>query len=78
MQLSLEAEIDQFRLEDKGVLESPMEISNFEVESDRLSTACPPKLIVARVDTNLEEEEDDMDLKPRIGLKGLMANRNNG
>ena len=40
--------------------------------------ARPLKLIVAQVTNNLEEEEESMDLKQRIGLKGLLANMNKG
>ena len=78
-QLSLEAEIDQFCLEkEEEALESPVELSDSETESDRFSAAHPPKLIVARVNTSSEEEEKGMDLKQRIGLKGLLANKNKG
>ena len=55
--LSLEAEIDQFHLEDEeGVPERPVEVLDSEIESDRLSTTHPQKLIVARFDTSSEEE----------------------
>ena len=40
--------------------------------------ARPLKLIVTQVTNNLEEEEESMDLKQRIGLKGLLANMNKG
>ena len=78
MQLSLEAKIDQFCLEDKGVPERPVELSDSVTESDRLSTAHPQKLVVAQVDFSSEEEEESMDLKQRTDLKGLMASRNKG
>ena len=47
---------------------------------DRLLVACLLKLTAANVsaNSNEEEEEEGMDLKPRIGLRGLMANRNKG
>ena len=35
-------------------------------------------MIIAQIDTSLEDEEEGMDLKQRTGLKGLMANRNKG
>ena len=55
--LSLEAEIDQFHLEDEeGVLERPVEVLDSETESNRLSTTHTQKLIVARFDTSSEEE----------------------
>ena len=53
-----------------------MELLDSKTEFDRFSAAHPPKLIVAHVDTSLEEEEEGMDLKQRIGLRGLMANKN--
>jgi len=46
--LSLEAEIDKFRLEEEGESqERPMNLSNFEGELDRSSAAHSPKLIIA-------------------------------
>ena len=56
----------------------PVQLSNFETESDRFSTAHPSRLIVAQVTTSSEEEEEGMDLKQRTSLKGLLANRNKG
>ena len=53
-----------------------MELLDSKTEFDKFLAAHPPKLIVAHVDTSLEEEEEGMDLKQRIGLRGLMANRN--
>ena len=42
--------------------ERPIELSNSEANLDRFSAAHSPGLIVARIDTSSEEEED-MDLK---------------
>ena len=79
VQLSLKAKIDQFCLEDKeGVARRPVELLDSTTESDRLSAAHTPKLIVANVGTNSEEEKEDMDLKQNTGLRVLMANRNKG
>ena len=80
VQLFLEAKIDQFRLEDEGVTERPVELLDFETKPDRISVAHFPELTVANIDANSEEEEEeeDMDLKQRTGLRGLMANRNKG
>ena len=76
--LSLEAEIDQFRLEEeRETQERPMKLSNSEGEFDRSSMAHSPRLIIARVDNNFEEEED-MALNPRKGLKDILAGRNKG
>ena len=70
MQLSFEAKIDQFRLEDEeGVAERPVELLDSETELDRLLVARLPDLTATNVGTNSEEEEEGMD---------LMANRNKG
>ena len=46
--LSLEEEIDQFHFEEKEKApEKPVELSDSKSESDRLSSACPPKLVIA-------------------------------
>ena len=74
--LSLEAEIDQFRLEEEGeVPDRLVELSNSKTEFDRFSATCSPRLVVARVDTSFEEE-DGMDLNLRRSLKSLVAGRN--
>ena len=78
VQLSPKAEIDQFYLQDKGVPKRLVELSDSETESDRLSIAHRPKLVIARIDSSSEGEEEGMDLKQRTGLKGLMASRNKG
>ena len=76
--LSLEAEINQFHLEEEGeVLERPVELSNSEVDFDRFLAAQSPKLVVARVDTSFEEEVD-MALNSRRGLRDLVAGRKGG
>ena len=60
--LSLEAEIDQFHLGEEGeVPKKLVELSDFEADFDRFSTAHSPRLIIARVNTSSEEEEG-MDL----------------
>ena len=74
--LLLEEEIDQFRFgEEEGELERPLQILDFETESDRHFAAFQPELVVARVDIS-SEERSGMDLKKRPSLKGLIANRN--
>jgi len=56
--LSLEAKIDQFRLDEGGeVLERPIELSNSKANFDRFFAANPPRLVVARIDSSSEEEE---------------------
>ena len=58
VQLSLEAEIDQFHLEDKeGVAERPVELLDFKTEPNRLSVARLLELTAANVGANSEEEE---------------------
>ena len=60
MQLSLEVEIDQFRLEDEErVVKRPVELLDFETEPDRLSVACLPELTIANVNANSKEEEEE-------------------
>ena len=53
-----------------------MEFSDFETKSNRLSTAHQPEQAIALVETSSEEAEN-MDLKKRPSLRGLIANRNN-
>ena len=74
MQLSFEAEIDQFYLEDEeGVTERPVELLDSKTELDCLSVAHLPDLIATNVGTNSEEEEEEEE----EGMD-LMANRNKG
>ena len=62
--LSLEDEIDQFCLEKEGeVPKRPVELSNSKADLDRFFATHSPRLIVAQVDTNSEDEEGGMDLK---------------
>ena len=53
-----------------------MELLDFETKSNRLSTAHQPEQTIALVETSSEEAEN-MDLKKRPSLRGLIANRNN-
>ena len=77
--LSLEEEIDQFRLvEDVGPSEKPVDISNSETESVNLSSVHPKQLVITRINSESEEEKEEMDQKKRPGLKGLLASRNKG
>ena len=60
--LSLEGEIDQFCfVEDVGPSEKPVDISDSETESVSLSSVHPKQLIIIRVDSKSEEEEEQMD-----------------
>ena len=76
--LSLKAEIDQFHLEEEEeVQKGLLEILDSKGELDRAFVACSPKLIVARVDSNSEEDEE-MDLNLKRGAKDLLTGRNKG
>ena len=77
--LSLEEEIDRFRfVEDDGASEKLVDISDSETESAKLSSIHPKQLVITRIDSKSEEEEEAMDLKKILGLKGLLASRNKG
>ena len=77
--LSLEEEIDQFRfVEDVGPSEKLVDILDSETESVNLSSVHPKQLVITRIDSESEEEEEEMDQKKRLGLKGLLASRNKG
>ena len=59
-QLSLEEEIDKFRfVEDKGPSEKPVDISNSETESVNLSSVHLKQLVITRIDSESEEEEEE-------------------
>ena len=75
----MEEEIDQFRfVEDVGPSEKPVDISDSKIESVNLSSIHPKQLIITQVDSESEEEEEQMDQKKRPGLKDLLASRNKG
>ena len=77
--LSLEEEIDQFRfMEDVRPFKKPVDISDSKTESVNLSSVHPKQLIITRVDSDSEKEEEQMDQKKRPSLKGLLASRNKG
>ena len=58
--LSLEAEIDQFRLKEEGkeLGEPVVQVSDSEDELDRFSGVRTLSLIIARIDNNSEDEEE--------------------
>ena len=77
--LSLEEVIDQFRfVEDVGPSEKPVDISDFETKSINISSVHPKQLIITWVDSESEEEEEQMDQKKRPGLRGLLVSKNKG
>ena len=55
-----------------------MDISDSKTESTKLSSIHPKQLVIAWIDLESKEEEKEMDLKKRPGLKGLLASRNKG
>ena len=74
--LSLEVEIDQLHFKkDKEERADPIiQLPDSEDELDRHSAAHSPRLIVARVDPGSDEDEE-MEINLRKGLKGLLAGR---
>ena len=58
--LSLEAEIDQFRLEEEGEEpgESVVQVLDSEDEPERFSGVRTPGLVIARIDDSSEDEEE--------------------
>ena len=75
--LSLKVKIDQFHFEeDREERADPIiQLSDSEDKLDRRSTAYSPRLIIALVDPSFEEDKE-MDINPRKGLKGLLTVRN--
>ena len=65
-------------VEDLRPSEKPVDISDFEIESVNLSSVHPKQLIITQVDSKSEVEEEQMDQKKRLGLKGLLSSRNKG
>ena len=77
--LSLEEEIDQFKLEEEGEVQADhVEILDTEGELNRTLGVCTPCLILAQIDDSSEEEEKEMSLNPGKGLKDLIARRTKG
>ena len=77
--LSYEEEIDQFCfVEDVGPYEKPVDILDSETESVNLSSVHPKQLIITRIDSESEEEKEEMDQMKQLGLKGLLASTNKG
>ena len=77
--LSLEEEIDQFRFaKDVEPFEKPVDISDSETESVDISSVHPRQLIITQIDSESEEEEDQIDQKKRPSLRGLLAKNKEG
>ena len=61
---SLEIEIDQFHFNEEGEVPTrPVELSDSDADLDRFFAAYSLRLIVVRIDTSQEVEEEGMDLK---------------
>ena len=52
-----------------------VQVSNFEEELDRVSGVCPSGLVIVRIDDSLKDEEEEMALNQRKGLKDLLVGR---
>lgn len=80
--LSLEAKIDRFQLkeerEEQG--EPVIQVSNSKDVLDRFSSVHTSGLVVARIasDSKEEEDEEEMPLEWKKGLRELLANRAKG
>ena len=62
--LSLDEKIDQFRfVEDIGPSEKPVDNSDSEIKFVNISSVHPKQLIITQVDSESEEEEEQMDQK---------------
>ena len=79
LHLSLEEEIDQFKLKEEGeVRADPVEISDTKGELDRTAGVRTPCLILAQIDNSFEKEEEETSLNPRKCLKDLLARKTKG
>ena len=58
--------------------EKSVDISDSETESVNLSSVHLKQLIITWVDSESEEEEEQMDQKKQPGLKGLLVSKNKG
>ena len=77
--LSLEEEIDQFRfVEDVRPSKKPVDIFDSETDFVDISSVHPRQLVITQIDSESEEEEDQMDQKKRPGLRGLLAKNKRG
>ena len=65
-------------MEDVGPSEKPVGISDSETGSVNISFVHPRQLIITQIDSEFEEEEEQMDQKKRPSLRKLLASRNKG
>lgn len=71
--LSLEGDIDQFHLEEQG--EHVVQVSDSEDELDRFLGVRTFGLVIARIDISSEEEDEEMALNRKKGLREFLADR---
>ena len=76
-QVSLETKINQFHLKEerKKQKEPIIQVLDLEDELDRSSNIYTPRFIVAQVDNNSKEEEEEMALNKKKGLRELLEDR---
>ena len=65
-------------MEDAEPSEKPVDISDSETDSVDISSVHPRQLVITQIDSESEEEEDQMDQKKRPGLRGLLAKNKGG
>ena len=65
-------------MEDAEPSEKPVDISDSETDSVDISSVHPRQLVITQIDSESEEEEDQMDQKKRPGLRGLIAKNKGG
>ena len=65
-------------MENAGSSEKPVDISDFETDSLDISFVHPKQLVITQIDSESEEEEDQMDQKKRPSLRGLLAKNKGG
>ena len=61
-----------------GPSEKPVDISDFETDFVDIFSIHPRQLVITQIDSESEEEEDQMDQKKRPGLRGLLAKNKGG
>ena len=65
-------------MEDVGPSEKPVDILDSETDSVDIPSVHPRQLIITQIDSESEEEEEQMDQKKRPDLRGLLAKNKGG
>ena len=73
---SLEEEIDKFQFEEEETQVEAIVILEAEEEIDEYSCVQTPAPIITYVEDSLDNEEEEMALKPTLSLRKLMKGRN--